>query len=255
MADAKLLAADEPAPLAFENEAGSSPFFLICEHASKSIPRQLGDLGLPAGERQRHIAWDIGALSVARLLARQLDAPLAYQNYSRLVCDCNRPISAPDFMPTVSETTAVPGNRDLGAVARRQRIDEIYRPFHDGVAAVLDDRVAAGLPTVVISVHSFTPVFKGVSRPWHCGVLTIADPSYAPRTLELLRREDALAVGHNEPYSMSHDSDYTIPVHGEARGLPSVEIEIRQDLIGEDAGQQAWAKRLAAVFSTALEAL
>ena len=250
-----LLAADEPAALAVENGKGSSPIFLICEHASKRIPKKLGDMGLGAADLERHIAWDIGALAVARSLAARLDAPLAYQAYSRLVCDCNRQTSVADFIPLVSEETRIPGNHDVTDQERRQRIEAVYQPFHDGVGQALDRRREAGQPTVVISIHSFTPVFKSVSRPWHCGVLTMSDPSYAPRCLDLLRREAGLTVGLNEPYVMDLETDYTIPVHGEARGLPSVEIEMRQDLLADKADQAAWAARLAGVFSEALDAV
>ena len=205
-----LLAADEPAALNLENMGGASPIFLICEHAGKRIPEKLGDLGVSAAERERHIAWDIGALAVARGLSRRLDAPLAHQTYSRLVCDCNRQTSAPDFMPRVSESTEIPGNHALGDAERRRRIAEVYDPFHDGVTAALDARLAAGRPTVVISIHSFTPVYKGVSRPWHCGVLTMEDPLYAPRTLELLRAEQGPGGGpertlRDDPRDRLHD--------------------------------------------------
>ena len=250
-----LLGPDEPPALQWENRSGASAIFLICEHAGKRLPAKLGDLGLSAAERERHIAWDIGALAVARGLAARLDAPLAHQSYSRLVCDCNRRTAAADFMPKVSEATEIPGNRDLTERARLERIGEIYAPFHDGITQALDARQAAGKATVVISIHSFTPVFKGRARPWHCGVLTMADPLFAPRTYALLKAEPTLTVGLNEPYVMSTETDYTIPVHGEARGLPTVEIEIRQDLIGEEAGQAVWADRLARVFTQALEVL
>ena len=246
-----LLDPDEPDPVTFDNEAGRSVFFLTCDHAGRKIPRRLGWLGLPEHETRRHIAWDIGIGAVGRQLSRLLDAAVVLQTYSRLVIDCNRDPNVPSSIPEISETTEILGNRGLTKAARTARIDTIFRPYHAGIAAALDRRAAAGRATVLVALHSFTPVFKGVSRPWHAAVLYNRDARLARPLFELLSAEDGLVVGDNEPYAVSDRTDYTVPVHGERRGLPHVEIEIRQDLITKPAGQADWAERLARLLPAA----
>ena len=250
MPDVALLEADEPAPVVVHNPHAESAIFLTCDHAGKRIPRRLGDLGLPASELERHIAWDIGALATSRLLSAMLDAPLVEQLYSRLVVDCNRPTRSPTFIAPLSESTEIPGNLSLSPadVAARER--EIHRPYHARITQMLDARKAAGKPTVLIAMHSFTPVYKGVARPWQIGLLYNRDARMAAILHELLAGT-GLTVGDNEPYAITDDSDYGIPVHGEQRGLPHIEIEIRQDLIGDEAGQREWAERLAPMFREA----
>src|SRR5260221_5429313 len=143
----------EEGPAIVVNEGGRSPCVLICEHASNRLPKSLGPLGLPEVELSRHIAWDIGAEKVSRLLSKLIDAPLVLQRYSRLAYDCNRPPESPDAMPEVSETTEIPGNRKLSAEAKLARIREIYRPFHAGGADLLDARASGGVPSMVITIH------------------------------------------------------------------------------------------------------
>src|SRR6516165_11001884 len=249
--DQGLLDPDEPSPVIVENEAGSSVFFLTCDHAGRAIPRRLGRLGLPEGELRRHIAWDIGIGEVGQELSPLLDAALLLQTYSRLVIDCNRDPNVPSSIPEISETTAIPGNRDLTKAARTARIDAIFRPYHDTIAAALDRRAAEGRTTVLVALHSFTPVFNGVARPWHAAVLYNRDARLARSLFELLSDEDGLIVGDNEPYRVTDLTDYTVPVHGERRGLPHVEIEIRQDQIADPTGQAAWAERLARLLPAA----
>jgi predicted N-formylglutamate amidohydrolase len=251
MPDAPLLEPDEPAPVTLDNEAGNSVFFLTCDHAGRAIPRRLDSLGLPEHERQRHIAWDIGIGAVGRQLSQLLDATVILQTYSRLVIDCNRDPNVPSSIPEISEMTEIPGNRDLGDAARQTRVAAIFRPYHDAVAAALDRRAAEGRDSVLVALHSFTPVFKGISRPWHVAVLFNRDSRLAHPLAELLRAEGDLFVGENEPYAVSDLTDYTVPVHGERRGLPHVEIEIRQDQIADSAGQTAWAERLARLLPIA----
>lgn len=246
-----LLAGDEPAPPFVVNAGGRSAFVLVCDHAGKAFPRRLGDLGLPPPERERHIAWDIGAENLARLVSESLDAILIGQPYSRLTIDCNRPPEAADSIPQVSESTPVPGNAGLDEAARGARRREIFDPYHDRIARELDRRAAAGQDSVLIAVHSFTPVYKGVARPWHCGLLSGRDRRLAVPLLDLLRREPDLVVGDNEPYAVSDASDYTIPVHGERRGLVHVGLEIRQDLVATTEGQARWARLLARLLPQA----
>ena len=236
MNTAPLLDLDEPHPVTLDNEAGQSPFFLTCDHAGRAIPRRLDRLGLPDHETARHIAWDIGIGAVGRQLSRLLDAAVILQTYSRLVIDCNRDPNVPSSIPEVSETTEIPGNRSLDEAARAARVETIFRPYHDTIAADLDRRAAAGRTSVLVALHSFTPVFKGVTRPWHAAVLYNRDARLAHRLFELLSSENGLVVGDNEPYAVSDLTDYTVPVHAERRGLPHVEIEIRQDLICRTGG-------------------
>jgi predicted N-formylglutamate amidohydrolase len=251
MVGMSLIAADEPEPVVLLNTAGRSPFFLTCDHGGRAIPRRLGRLGLPEAETWRHIAWDIGIAAVGRLLSRALDAPLIGQAYSRLVIDCNRDPAVASSIPEVSETTEIPGNRGLGEDERLARRRAIFLPYHGALAAALDRRAAAGRPSVLVALHSFTPVFKGVSRPWHAGILFNRDDRLARPLLAALRREAGLEIGENEPYRVTDQTDYTVPVHGERRGLVHVEIELRQDLIGEPSGQADWAQRLARVLPAA----
>ena len=245
---------DEPAPVSLVNPDGAADFLLACDHAGNAIPRRLGTLGLPDGELQRHMAWDIGVAGLGRELSRRLDAPLLLQTYSRLVVDCNRDPAVPSSIPEVSETTRIPGNVGISAVERAARLSAIFEPYHATLQAALDGRAADGRQTVLVALHSFTPVFKGVGRPWQVGILFNRDTRLARPLIALLRAEGDLVVGENEPYSVSDVSDYTVPVHGERRGLFHVEIEIRQDLIAEPAGQAAWAARLARLLPVAWEA-
>jgi predicted N-formylglutamate amidohydrolase len=248
---APLLTSREPSAVAIEQPRGSSAFVLACDHASARIPESLGSLGLTPADRMSHIAWDIGAAGVARGLAAMLDATLALQNYSRLAIDCNRPLTAFDSIAQVSGGVIIPGNAALTPddVARRQQA--IFVPYHDALCDILEQR--AGRNSVLVSVHSFTPVFLTISRPWHCAVLYNRDGRLAVALRDLLQRDGLLRVGENEPYAMLDTSDYTVPVHGEARGLVHVELEIRQDLIADARGQEHWAQRLAEMLPQALE--
>lgn len=248
-----LLEPDEPHPVALTNEAGGSVFFLACDHGGRAIPRRLGRLGLAEPDTVRHIAWDIGIAAVGRQISTQLDAALIIQTYSRLVIDCNRDPAVASSIVEISEDTEIPGNRDLTDADRSARRDAIFRPYQDSIAAVLDRRAVAGRASALIALHSFTPVFRGVSRPWHVGVLFNRDARLAHPLADLLRAEGDLVVGENEPYRVTDLTDYTVPVHGERRGLLHVEIEIRQDLITDPAGQTAWAERLARLLPAAYE--
>ena len=250
-----LLDHDEPDPVALDNETGGSPFFLACDHGGRAIPRRLGRLGLAEPDTLRHIAWDIGIAGVGRLLSPLLDAALIVQAYSRLVIDCNRDPAVPSSIPEISEDTEIPGNRGLTTAGRAARVEAVFRPYHNRIAAALDRRQAESRASVLVALHSFTPIFKGVSRPWHVGLLFNRDARLAHSLAGLLRTEGGLVVGENEPYRVTDLTDYTVPIHGERRGLPYVEIEIRQDLIAEPAGQAAWADRLARLLPAAYAAL
>lgn len=242
-----LLGVGDPEPVEVLAATSETPFVLTCEHAGRAIPRSLGTLGLDAADLDRHIAWDLGAADLTRRLARRLGAGAVLQRYSRLVVDCNRWPQAPDFVTTFSEDTAVPGNEHLGerSVAARERA--IFAPYHDAIHDLLERRAAG--ETVLIAVHSFTPVFLGRSRPWHVGVLYDRDPRLAGRVLERLAADPAgLVVGDNEPYRLTQGKDYTVPFHAERRGLRHVEFEVRQDLLATARGREEWAARLAGVL-------
>jgi predicted N-formylglutamate amidohydrolase len=243
-----LLDPHDPPAYTVHRPQGRSPFVLLADHAGQQVPRALSDLGLPQTERDRHIGWDIGIAGTTRALAERLDAWAIEQTYSRLVIDCNRPLASPTLMPEISDGTVVPGNAGLTTAQRQQRIDAIHAPYHARIDAELDARLQQARPTVLVMMHSFTPAMNGVQRPWHAGVLYHRDTRFAHALLQALRDEGDLVVGDNEPYSVSSTSDYAVPVHGEGRGLVHVELEIRQDLIADVAGQEAWADRLARVF-------
>lgn len=254
-APTRLLAADEPPPVTVSNEGGRSPLVIVVDHAGKYLPRRLQMLGLEEAQCEEHIAWDIGAGAVSCLLGDALDAVVIRQNYSRLAIDCNRTPGSETSIVEVSEFTAVPGNVGLSKAQIEARVREIFQPYHDRIAGELDRRRKAGRPTVLIAMHSFTPVFKAAARRWHVGLLYNRDPRLANMLMELLRHEQGLVVGDNEPYRLSDESDYTIPIHGERRVLPHVEIEIRQDLIADEAGQRRWAGQFAQLLPQAYQRL
>jgi predicted N-formylglutamate amidohydrolase len=243
-----LLGPEDVPPVQEFNALGRSPYLLTCDHYGRLIPKALGDLGLKESELTRHIAWDIGIAGVAERLAKQLDARLIVQRYSRLVIDCNRPPHVASSIPIVSDATTIPLNEGLSNEAAALRRREIFDPYHRRIDAIIDQRLHDRTPTVLIALHSFTPVYAGIARPWHIGTLYHRDTRLPPLVLKLLRSEADLVVGDNEPYAVSDETDYTIPVHGEARGLINTGIEIRQDLISDQAGQQQWAERLARIF-------
>jgi predicted N-formylglutamate amidohydrolase len=246
-----LLDADEAPPLELFCELGRSRFVIVCDHAGRELPRSLGSLGLSSLELETHIAWDIGAAGVARRLASELDAVLFLQRYSRLAIDCNRPLTAADSIAATSGGIFIPGNQALTAEARAERALSLFYPYHDRIARELDERQARGESFALIAMHSFTPELRGDVRPFHTGVLYHRDTRLAAPLLAALRREPALVVGDNQPYAASPASDYSIIEHGERRGMPYVEIEIRQDLIADEPGQERWASCFARLLRAA----
>ena len=250
-----LLAPDEPAAVVEYRTEGASPFLLVCDHAGRRIPRKLQNLGLSEAELARHIAWDIGIAGVGRILADRLNAALVMQPYSRLVIDCNRPPGTPTSIAPLSEATRVPGNEKVSAEEAAARRREIFEPYPAAIEKHLKARAVAKRETILISLHSFTPVYKGVARVWHAGVLYNRYNTLAGSLLALLRASGESAFGDNEPYSVTDDTDYTIPVHGEKRELSHVAIEIRQDLIAGEAGQLEWAELLAVLLPKAAAAI
>jgi predicted N-formylglutamate amidohydrolase len=248
-----LLEPDEPQPVQVERADSTSPFVFACDHAGRRVPRALGDLGLAPEHFARHIAYDIGIEPVARRLAAAFDAPLVAQRYSRLVIDCNRPTHVPTSIPTISDATPIPGNQNLAPAEREARIRALFRPYHDTIESILESRTRAGVPTILIAMHSFTPVFNGARRPWRLGLLYDRDARLASSMLRILNDDAAPYIGDRLPYAVSEETDYTLPVHGERRGILHAGLEIRQDEIGEPTGQAAWSTWLELLFARVLE--
>ena len=245
---APLLAPDEPPAVEIVNGEARAPILILCDHASRRVPRVLGDLGVEPTAFERHVAWDVGAAGVARRLAASFDAPLVMAGYSRLVIDLNRALDHPDSIPVLSEDVVVPGNRGLSPDDRLARVAALFEPYHEAVASALETMLERGDVPVVVSVHSFTPVYAKLARPWHCGVLWDRDPRLADPLIARLAAAGDVLIGDNEPYSGGDGTGYTVHSHAAAQGLPHVTLEIRQDLIAADAGVEAWAERLIAAF-------
>ncbi|MET3926839.1 N-formylglutamate amidohydrolase [Devosia sp. 2618] len=234
------------------NARGRSPFVIVCDHASNRIPAKYGDLGLTATERLSHIAWDPGALAVSRALSDSLDAPLVQSTVSRIVIDCNRELDAPDLIWTLSESTRIAANENLDAAERQYRIDHFHRPYHASIETLLEARRHAGQETVLVCLHSFTPVYHGVARPWPIGLIHGVDTGYTKALFDALKADDpTLNVGWNEPYAALNGVTLTLEKHGDGRGLEATMIEIRHDEILEPTGVTLWADRLARCLQTA----
>ena len=247
-----MLDEDDAHPAEIVNRGGASPLFFVCEHASRTIPKKLGVLGLDGTDLERHIAWDIGAASMSRQLADAFDATLVLQRYSRLVIDCNRPPRTPAAIPEISESTVIPGNLQLREADREDRISSVFDPFHDAISGLLDERSAAGRTSILVTVHSFNRVYDGFERPWHVGAQYNRAPEFSQRINALLAREETLCIGDNQPYPVNDDTHYTIPVHGERRGIMHTMLEVQNDLVGDAQGQMIWAERLAGVINQAV---
>jgi predicted N-formylglutamate amidohydrolase len=250
-----LLSDGDPAVFEVIEGRDDSPWVLVCDHGGRAIPRALGRLGVPEEELGRHIAWDIGAAQVTRLLAARLGAWAIVGAYSRLVIDLNRPPSSPQSILVRSEATDIPGNVGITAEQAEARRRELFDPYHRRIEGELDRRREAGLPALLVAMHSFTPVFLGAARPWHAGVLYQREERLARILLETMAAEPALVVGDNQPYAVSDATDYTVVHHGEKRGLVHVELEVRQDLIEHAEGQKEWASRLARLLEDARDRL
>ena len=234
------------------NERGRSPFVLVCDHASHFIPPVYDDLGLTPAERLSHIGWDPGALATSLELSALLDAPLVASRISRLVIDANRAADSPGLIWTLSEATRIATNENLTAGERQHRIDAYHRPYHAAIEDVLDRRQRAGQESVLVCVHSFTPVFLGVARPWEIGLIHGRDERFT-RALQvaLAAADPSLTIGWNEPYSALTGVTYTLEHHGDGRGLDATMIEIRHDDILEPKGVARWAALLARCLTAA----
>ncbi|RWA60765.1 N-formylglutamate amidohydrolase [Mesorhizobium sp.] len=248
----------DPSPHEIVGAKQNGPFFLICEHAGKVIPACLSDLGIKRSEMERHIAYDVGAEAVARKLSDALEVPLHIQRYSRLVIDCNRPFEAIDSIPEVSDGTKIPKNVGLSPLERKLRYEKIHEPYHLAVAAALDSLVGSDRRPFLLTIHSFTPILRhtGAQRKCELGLLFNRDDRFARAMFAEVRAEyPNIGVALNEPYTVDDLGDYTIPVHGEQRGLPHVLIEIRNDLISDEVGQSRWAEIISKTTQAAAKRL
>jgi predicted N-formylglutamate amidohydrolase len=232
---------------------GDPSLLFLCDHASNAVPPDIGDLGLPAADMARHIAWDVGARGLTLALADQFEEPEVLSRFSRLVIDPNRGEDDPTLVMKLYDGSVIPGNRDAGPEEVSRRLTAHYRPYHDAITAALDAALAQGVEPRLISIHSFTPQLRGrAPRPWHVGVLWDRDDRVAGPLIARLRAEDELVVGDNEPYSGQLRGDCMFR-HGTSRGLPHALIEVRNDLIADPKGQQAWAALLARCLADALD--
>ena len=239
----------DPAPCIVCNEGSENTLFFICDHAGRRIPERLFGLGLPPEAMERHVAWDVGAGALTLLLAGRLGATAVLQAYSRLVIDCNRPPGHAESIVAKADGAAVPGNEALTAADAARRRAEVFDPYHRAIAEALDAR--AGRATIVVSVHSFTPVLGEGARPWHAGVLHDGRSPFSTRVLRDLQGRAGLVVGDNQPYALEPETDYSVPVHAQGRRLDYLELEVRQDLIADAEGQAAWADLLSEVLAAA----
>ncbi|NKN36159.1 N-formylglutamate amidohydrolase [Agrobacterium sp. a22-2] len=240
--------------VAVENIDGTGQVVLVCEHASRTLPLNAGDLGLSEEALSSHIAWDPGALALSRLLSVRLDAVLVFQRFSRLIYDCNRPPESPAAMPESSEIYEIPGNRDLSVAERYARTAALYVPFHDRVAAVLADRQAKSRPSVVVTVHSFTPVYMGEKRTVEIGILHDEDSRLADSMLAEAAKGSDFRVERNAPYGPADGVTHSLRLHGLPNGLMNVMIEVRNDLIADEVGQGVMAEYLAGLIKASLDA-
>jgi len=231
---------------------GKSRFVIFCDHASRDIPAELDNLGLPAPQLARHIAWDIGAAGIAEALSNIFDATAVLSPVSRLVIDCNRHLTASDLIPEQSHGTVIPGNQNLSTVARSLRIERWFEPYHQAIESILIDRELRGFASIAISVHSMTDNLAGSARPWPISFSSdtnrTADRTLAQPMIDILR-SGGINVGDNEPYSMDPETDYSTPFHAVRRNLPYLQVEFRQDEVCEPAGQLRWAQLFASALS------
>ena len=247
--DAELLLPDEPAPFRVLNPDSTLPILLICDHASRRFPSALGTLGIDTAARRCHLAWDIGAGPLTEKLAASLQATAVMQEYSRLAVDCNRQLLDPGAFLEFGDGVVIGGNRNLTEAEKEVRAKEIYWPYHAAITKQVERLQAAGHPPAFLSIHSFTPVLNGISRHWEMGILWDKDSSIAKPMVQELRAA-GYDVGDNEPYSGKAPQDFTIDYHAEAAGIPHVGIEVRQDLIDDEAGVDEIAEVMHKFMST-----
>jgi len=248
-----LIGPGDPPPFMTYNDHGRAPVLLVADHASPFFPAAMNQLGLADWVLERHVAWDIGSDQLTRFLADELDAQAVLAGFSRLIVDPNRKLDDPSAFIEVSDGIAIPGNLELDEEQKSLRVQSFFQPYHDAIAARLDGMRARTAAPALISVHTCTPVFDRVVRPWHIGVMWDQDARIPAPLMENLRRMDGICIGDNEPYSGRHPHDFTVDFHAERTGLPHVGIEVRQDLVSDDEGARKWAAILAAALRPVLD--
>lgn len=237
------------------NPSGSGQFVLVCEHASNIVPDHLKGLGLSDDMLQTHIAWDPGALDVALAMSDRLDAPLVAQNVSRLVYDCNRPPEVRTAIPETSEIYTIPGNTNLSKVDRQARIDQVYIPFRDRLASCLDRQGEKIESPVLVTLHSFTPVYFGEARDTEIGILHDSDSRLADAMLRAAQHNKQFKFSRNQPYGPGDGVTHTLTEHGQPRNLLNVMIEVRNDLVAHSNQQQLMADLLCDTLLSALDGI
>ena len=255
MQDDALIEPSEGPAFAIRHPDGASDVVLVCEHASKTIPNALGSMGLDEAKLASHIAWDIGAQRVAEMLSDRLDASLVSQRFSRLAYDCNRPPEADGAYPERSEIYDVPGNVGLSASDKSRRASALYHPFHQAIEGLIDKRLVEGRSVVLVTVHSFTPIYFGTRRDGHLGILHDDDSRLADAMLDAATSANLEKVSRNYPYGPDDGVTHTLKRHGLTRQIPNVMLEIRNDLISDEAGQREWAGWIAELLIASIERL
>jgi len=250
--ETKLLTEHDPLPYELSNSEGSSNCLVICDHASNAVPKNLNQLGLTDETLRKHIGIDIGTEEIGRYLSQKLNATMIKANYSRLVIDLNRGPEHEGSILAVSDHIAIPRNQNLSPADRQHRVDEIYRPYHKKIEALLKAIRDRGQNPFIISVHSFTPIMDGFNRPWHIGLLWGGDATVPQTVIQNLRAHNPdFVIGDNEPYSIQEDKRYnnTIEVHAEGNNIPSIIPEFRQDMVSTPKD----ALKMAQIFLASLE--
>ncbi|MDT8321640.1 MAG: N-formylglutamate amidohydrolase [Xanthomonadales bacterium] len=248
-----LIGPGDAPPYMSYNDGGKARALLVADHASPYFPAAMNQLGLADWVIERHVAWDIGSDMLTRHLADLLDAPAVLAGFSRLIVDPNRRLDDPAAFIETSDGIAIPGNQDLSDTDKALRAQSFFHPYHDAIEARLEDFAASEIVPAFIAIHTCTPVFDRVVRPWHIGILWDTDPRIPLALIERLGPMDGICIGDNEPYSGRHPHDFTVDHHAESAGLPHVGIEVRQDLVGDDQGARKWAAILAGALADILE--
>jgi predicted N-formylglutamate amidohydrolase len=240
-----LIGPGDPPPFMTYNDHGKASVLLVADHASPFFPAAMNQLGLADWVLERHVAWDVGVDELTRCLADELDAQAVLAGFSRLIVDPNRKPDDPTAYPEISDGIAIPGNLDLDDGQKALRIQSFFKPYHDAITDRLNEFDRQGIVPAMIAVHTCTPVFDRVVRPWHIGVMWDKDPRIPVPLMEYFKRKDEICFGDNEPYSGRHPHDFTIDYHAEPAGLPHVGFEVRQDLVSDSEGARKWAAILA----------
>lgn len=235
------------APFQILREGVRGPFVIVCDHASNFIPSELNKLGVAEAELARHIAWDIGAADIARILSERFESPAILSGISRLVIDCNRQLDAPDLIPEVSDGTVIRGNVGLRDEEKQIRIADYFVPYHEAVEAVISENPGA----TFLSIHTMTDRMNGVFRPWPISLSSYRDRTLVEPLLAALRSAGEFLVGDNEPYDLDPAVDYSTPYHALRRGMAHIQVEFRQDEAADEKGQRLWAGRFAEAIEKA----